>query len=104
VEWRRARDAGALAGMSARAAGGGRMRATSASPGWSGRSELEQELAKTRFVVEVYAELHALLETIYESRASRARVNTVTDAAVGELAPANLRAAACHAAGAAAAP
>jgi len=31
------------------------------------KRELEQELAKARFVVEVQAKLHALLETISES-------------------------------------
>ena len=31
------------------------------------KRQLEQELAKTRFVVEVQAKLHALLETLSES-------------------------------------
>jgi transposase len=34
------------------------------------KRELEQELAKARFVVDVQAKLHALLETISESEAS----------------------------------
>jgi hypothetical protein len=33
------------------------------------KRQLEQELAKARFVVEVQAKLHALLETISESEA-----------------------------------
>jgi transposase-like protein len=68
VDWRRARDAGALAGLT--------------KPRWRPRSDphqeqitrlqrenrhLEQELAKARFVVDVQAKLSALLETISES-------------------------------------
>lgn len=67
VDWRRARDAGALAAL---AAPRGRQRR-------DGRDQriaelqaqnqrLEQELAKARFVVDVQAKLHALLETISE--------------------------------------
>jgi hypothetical protein len=68
VAWRRARDAGALAGLAA-------------PQGWPRRDareeriarlehenrQLEQELAKARFAVEVQAKQHALLETISES-------------------------------------
>jgi hypothetical protein len=44
------------------------MRARIGSPVWSRRNaKLEQELAKARFVVEVQAKLHALLEAISES-------------------------------------
>ena len=68
TEWRKARDVGALAGLAA--------------PRWRKRRDaaaeqiarlqaekqrLEQELAKTRFVVDVQAKLHALLETLSES-------------------------------------
>jgi transposase-like protein len=68
VAWRRARDAGALAGLAA----------PRDRPRRDARDErivrleqekrrLEQELAKARFVVEVQAKLHALLEAISES-------------------------------------
>ena len=67
VEWRRARDAGALAGLArprGRAAPDpkdaqiARLRKE--------KARLEQELAKARFVVEVQAKLQALLETLSE--------------------------------------
>src|SRR5580693_6984574 len=67
-EWRRARDAGALAGLKQprgrpapdpRDAQIARLRKE--------KSKLEQELAKARFVVDVQSELQALLETISES-------------------------------------
>ena len=68
VEWRRARDAGALAGLSAPR---GRKRrdpqAERIAQLEAERLRLEQELAKARFVVDVQAKLHALLETISES-------------------------------------
>jgi len=38
-------------------------------PCHTGKRQLEQELAKARFVVDVQAKLHALLETISESEA-----------------------------------
>ena len=63
VEWRRARDAGALAGLSEQR---GRPRRDARD---DRIARLEQELAKARFVVEVQAKLHALLETISESEA-----------------------------------
>lgn len=70
VEWRRARDAGALAGL---AASRGRPRRDTRDDRIARlereKRELEQELAKARFVVEVQAKLHALLETISESEA-----------------------------------
>ena len=68
VEWRRARDAGALAALAAprgrrrRDARDERIAALQAE-----KQRLEQELAKARFVVEVQAKLHALLETLSES-------------------------------------
>ena len=67
VEWRRARDAGALAGLTAprgrppRDPDRARIAALEAD-----KARLEKELAKARFVVEVQAKLHALLETISE--------------------------------------
>lgn len=68
VEWRRARDAGALAGLSAPR---GRPRRDPREERITRlereKRQLEQELAKARFVVEVQAKLHALLETISES-------------------------------------
>ena len=68
VEWRRARDAGALAGLSAPR---GRRRrdpqADRIAQLEADKQRLEQELAKARFVVDVQAKLHALLETISES-------------------------------------
>jgi transposase len=67
IEWRRARDSGALAGL-------GRPRGRpSADPRdaqiarlQKEKARLEQELAKARFVVDVQSKLHALLETISE--------------------------------------
>jgi transposase-like protein len=68
VEWRRARDAGALAGLSAPR---GRKRrdpqADRIAELEAEKQRLEQELAKARFVVDVQAKLHVLLETISES-------------------------------------
>jgi transposase-like protein len=68
VEWRRARDAGALTGMSAPR---GRPRRDARDDRIARleqeKRQLEQELAKARFVVDVQAKLHALLETISES-------------------------------------
>ena len=68
VAWRRARDAGALAGL---AVPRGRKRrdpqAERIARLEQEKRQLEQELAKTRFVVDVQAKLHALLETLSES-------------------------------------
>jgi transposase-like protein len=68
VEWRRARDAGALARL---ATPRGRPRRDARDDRIARleqeKQQLEQELAKARFVVEVQAKLHALLETISES-------------------------------------
>lgn len=65
TEWRKARDAGALAGL---AAPRGRKRRDPAAEQiarlQAEKLRLEQELAKTRFVVDVQAKLHALLETL----------------------------------------
>jgi transposase-like protein len=68
VDWRRARDAGALAGL-ARPRGRPRRDAQQDRIARleAEKRELEQELAKARFVVDVQAKLHALLETISES-------------------------------------
>jgi transposase len=68
AEWRKARNAGALAGL---AAPRGRKRRDPAAEQIARleaeKLRLEQELAKTRFVVDVQAKLHALLETLSES-------------------------------------
>jgi transposase len=68
VEWRRARDAGALAAL---AAPRGRKRrdpqAERIARLEADKQRLEQELAKARFVVDVQAKLHVLLETLSES-------------------------------------
>ena len=68
VEWRKARDAGALAGL---AVPRGRKRrdpqAEKIARLEAEKQRLEQELAKARFVVDVQAKLHALLETLSES-------------------------------------
>jgi transposase len=60
TEWRKARDAGALAGL---AAARGRQRrdpqADQIARLQAEKQRLEQELAKTRFVVDVQAKLHA---------------------------------------------
>ena len=68
VDWRRARDAGALAGL---AKTRGRPRRDAQQEKITrlekDKHQREQELAKARFVVEVQAKLHALLETLSES-------------------------------------
>ena len=67
TEWRRARDAGALAGLKQPA---GRPAADPRDAQIARlqkeKAKLEQELAKARFVVEVQSKLQALLETISE--------------------------------------
>src|SRR5450755_727898 len=67
VVWRRARDTGALAGLTAPR---GRPRNDAAAAQiarlQAEKKQLELELAKARFVVDVQAKLHALLETISE--------------------------------------
>jgi hypothetical protein len=68
VEWRRARDAGALAAL-AQPRGRKRPDARDAQIAALRREKerLERELAKARFVVDVQAKLQALLETLSES-------------------------------------
>ena len=68
VEWRRARDAGALAAL-ATPRGRKRRDPQAERLGRLGaeKQQLEQELAKARFVMDVQAKLHALLETLSES-------------------------------------
>jgi transposase len=68
VEWRRARDSGALAGLDrARGRPAADPRDAQIARLNKEKAQLEQELAKARFVVDVQAKLHALLETISES-------------------------------------
>lgn len=68
VAWRQARDAGALAGLSAPRGRRRRdRREVQIARLEADKRQLEQELAKARFVVDVQAKLHALLETISES-------------------------------------
>jgi transposase len=68
VAWRQARDAGALAGLAVpRGRKRGDPQAERIARLEAEKHQLEQELAKTRFVVDVQAKLHALLETLSES-------------------------------------
>src|ERR1700690_1947845 len=68
IEWRRARDAGALARSGSRARGrpAGDPRDAQIARLTREKAKLEQELAKARFVVEVQAKLQSLLEPISE--------------------------------------
>jgi hypothetical protein len=67
VEWRRARDAGALAGLARpRGRAAPDLKDAQIARLRKEKARLEQELAKARFVVEVQAKLQALLETLSE--------------------------------------
>ena len=67
IEWRRARDAGALAGpVRPRGRLAADPRDAQIARLTKDKAKLEQELAKARFVVDVQSKLHALLETISE--------------------------------------
>ena len=66
VEWRRARDSGALAGLERPGRPAADPRDAQIARLNKEKAQLEQELAKARFVVDVQAKLHALLETISE--------------------------------------
>jgi transposase len=67
-EWRRARDAGALAGLKQpRGRPGADPRDAEIARLRKEKAKLEKELATSRFVVEVQSKLRALLETISES-------------------------------------
>ncbi len=66
-EWRRARDAGSLAGLGQpRGRPAADPRDAQIARLQKEKAKLEQELAKARFVVEVQSKLQALLETISE--------------------------------------
>ncbi len=68
VEWRRARDAGALARLARpRGRPAPDPRDAQIARLQKEKARLEQELAKARFVVDVQAKLQALLETLSES-------------------------------------
>ena len=68
VEWRRARDAGALSGLARpRGRPAPDPRDAQIAALQKEKARLEQELAKARFVVDVQAKLQALLETLSES-------------------------------------
>ena len=68
VQWRRASDAGAMAALAAPRGPRSRdKRDEQIAALQAEKQRLEQELAKARFVVEVQAKLHALLETLSES-------------------------------------
>jgi transposase len=68
VDWRRARDAGELAGAARpRGRPAADPRDAQIARLQKEKAKLEQELAKARFVVDVQAKLQALLETISES-------------------------------------
>ena len=67
VDWRRARDSGALAGPARpRGRPAADPRDAQITRLRKEKAQLEQELAKARFVVDVQAKLQALLETISE--------------------------------------
>jgi transposase len=67
-EWRRARDAGALAGLKQpRGRPAADPRDAEIARLRKEKAKLEKELATSRFVVEVQSKLRALLETISES-------------------------------------
>lgn len=66
--WRKAADVGALAGLAAPRGRKGRdPQAERIARLEAEKQRLERELAKTRFVVDVQAKLHALLESLSES-------------------------------------
>ena len=77
IEWRRARDAGTLAGAERlRGRPAADPRDTQIARLQKEKAKLEQELAKARFVVEVQSKLQALLETISESADTEPRPNS----------------------------
>src|SRR5664279_656974 len=79
VDWRRARDAGALAAL-AQPRGRRRPdpRAAEIDRLYREKARLEQELAKARFVVSVQAKLQELLELLSESADSDSRSTSVS--------------------------
>ena len=68
TEWRKARDAGALAGLKPTRGRRPRdKREAEIARLEVEKKRLEQELAKARFVIDVQGKVHALLETLSES-------------------------------------
>jgi len=68
VEWRRARDAGALAALDARPRAGRKSPQQVENDRLRARAErAERELAKTQAALEVVGKAHALLELLSES-------------------------------------
>ena len=68
VEWRRARDAGALSGLSAQPRSGGRSSEQVENDALRRDNErLARELARTRAALDVVGKAHALLELLSES-------------------------------------
>src|SRR5260370_4749576 len=67
IEWRRARDAGALAGSRPRGRPAAGPRDAQIARLRKEKAKLEQELAKARFVVDVQAKPQALFEPISEA-------------------------------------
>lgn len=67
VEWRKARETGALAGLNGTRGRKPRDRSEARIAVLEAEKlQLEQELAKARFVMDVQGKLHALLETLSE--------------------------------------
>lgn len=74
VDWRRVRDEAGLAGLATPRGRKPKDRQAEKIAGLEAeKARLEQELAKARFVVDVQAKLHALLETLSESSDSAPR-------------------------------
>ena len=74
VEWRRARDAGALAGLSAQPRAGKRTPEQVELDKLPARAErAEAELARTKAALDVVGKAHALLELLSESADTEAR-------------------------------
>jgi transposase-like protein len=69
VEWRRARDAGALDGLTSRRAGrsGRSAEAVENQQLRAANEKLQRELAKTKAALDVVGKAHALLELLSES-------------------------------------
>lgn len=68
VEWRRARDAGALHGLAAQPRSGGRSSEQVENDALCrDNKRLARELAKTRAALDVVGKAHALLELLSES-------------------------------------
>ena len=68
TEWRKARDNGALAGLSAPAKSSTKATEKQEKAQWQARAErAERELARTKVALEIVGKAHALLEMLSES-------------------------------------